>query len=343
MLKNGAATGLQARSEKPQSLLAEGTYGCTFYPPLPCKKGKQKGREKEVGKITRLVNADFELDIAETLRAIPNWESYFILSTEDSCSRKELEKIYKDYKHNCDFLERINPSQLTHLLSPYGGTTLRNYSFTPNFSVLSFLTHMATALDKMHTLGYGHFDIHEANILLDEKGVARLIDFGKSMKGDEINGDTIQKHSFSFTPSFVWQPPELAVMNGVQEHLPQQIAILRTFEKKSAFYDMQTYLNIPVDAQRHEFEEFWNFSESAQARQWDRFFRHYWRKFDVWSLGVICLRILKIQLVNKEYVNGPWKTEGDMLKRVLMQMLQASPAKRITIAQVCSLVKETKR
>jgi serine/threonine protein kinase len=340
MLKNGANTGLKDGGEKPQSLLAEGTYGCTFYPPLPCKKGKQKGREKEVGKLTRVVNADYELDIAEKLREIPNWESYYILSSEDSCSRKELEKMYKDYKKNCDFLERINPSQLTHLLSPYGGITLRKYSFRPDFSVLSFLSHMATALEKMHAIGYGHFDIHEANILIDEKGVARLIDFGKSMKGDEINGESIQKHSFTFTPSFVWQPPELTVMNGVQEHLPQQIAILRTFDKKAIFQTAQTYLNLNIDAQKHIFEDFWNFSESAQARQWDRFFRHYWRKFDVWSLGVIALRIMKIQLVNTEYINGLWKSEGELLKKVLIQMLQASPAKRATINQVCTMLKE---
>lgn len=324
-----------------QSLLAEGTYGCTFSPPLPCKKVKRGGKEaqKQVGKLTRKTNADFELDIAAALRNIPSWEKYFILSTEDTCSRKELEKLYKEYKGSCDFLRRVNPSQLTHLISPYGGITLRHYPLPSTFSVAQFLEHLGEGIEKMHSIGYGHFDIHDANILIDEKGVARLIDFGKSMKGDEMNLEKIQKLTFSFTPSFIWQAPELSVMNAIQEHIPEQLAILRTMEKKGIFRDGQTYLGLSQEYQKDNLEKFWNFSETAQGRSWDRFFRHHWKKFDVWSLGVIGLTVLKTMLSNTRYIETTWKKEGDVVKTALRRMIVSSPKERADIEEVLRILK----
>jgi serine/threonine protein kinase len=321
---------------KVQSLLAEGTYGCVFYPALPCKKGVDTS--KKVSKLTRIVNSELELDIANAIRTIPKWEDYYILSYEDNCSRKEIEKFYDQYKDKCDILHYVGSSQLTQLISPYGGMNLHKYIFPDTFSMHSFLKHMVQAVSQLHTLGYGHFDIHTKNILIDEKGVTRLIDFGKSVKGDKVDKELIERFSFPFTPSFDWQPPELAVMNAIQEGQPASRSVERVFEQKGAFRKMQTILGISIVQQEKELREFWNFSQSAQSGRWDAFFRHYWRKFDVWSLGVLGVHILSQLLIRERFVRMVWQKESASVIPVLKGMVQADPRKRLTIEKVLELL-----
>lgn len=319
-----------------QSLLDEGTYGCVFYPSLKCKKGAKT--DGKVSKLTRIVNSEFELDVADKLRKLPDWEKYYILSYEDNCSRRELEKIYEEYKTKCDFLERVKSGQLIQLISPFGGKSLREYYFPSTFSVLGFLGHLAEGVRKMHEIGYGHFDIHEGNVLIDSIGTARLIDFGKSMEGDKVDEDKLYRHTFTFTPSFVWQPPELAVMNAIQEGQPDHLAIQRVIEKKDVFRSIQSILKTPIAEQEYKLRNFINFSVSAQSRRWDAFFRHHWRKFDIWSLGVITINIISHLLIRPEFIEKVWKKEGDILLRVLKGMLVADPRERFTIEKVVSLL-----
>lgn len=326
-----------------QSMLAEGTYGCAFYPALPCKKGVKKNteREKKVSKLTRIVNSELELEAAAALRTIPAWKQYYIVSYEDECSRRELEQFYKEYKSRCEFLERVSSSQLIQLVSPYGGIDINKYNFPDSFSVLGYLKHLAKGIALMHEIGFGHFDIHEKNILIDGKGVARLIDFGKSMKGDTVDTEKIQKHTFTFTPSFIWQPPELAVMNAVQEGQTSGRSIERVMEQKGIFREIQSILGISIRQQEGELREFWNFSHSAQSRAWDTFFRHYWRKFDVWALGVVTLSLVTQMLIRSRFVQGIWQKESDTLVHVLRGMLHADPRRRFTIEKVVELLSTT--
>lgn len=154
-----------------------------------------------------------------------------------------------------------------------------------------------------------------------------------------MNLEKIQKLTFSFTPSFIWQAPELSVMNAIQEHIPEQLAILRTMEKKGIFRDGQTYLGLSQEYQKDNLEKFWNFSETAQGRSWDRFFRHHWKKFDVWSLGVIGLTVLKTMLSNTRYIETTWKKEGDVVKTALRRMIVSSPKERADIEEVLRILK----
>jgi serine/threonine protein kinase len=323
----------------PQSILAEGTYGCTFYPPITCSKSKQKAernakRSKKVGKITRQSDANYELDISRALSQKAGYEDYFAVQVAEDCSRADYEKIKRDYEEDCDFLKHTKTSELAYIIAPYAGIPLRQYPITQTFPLLGFMKHCLEGVQRMHELGYGHFDIHEMNILIDSKGTARFIDFGKSMKGDEVDAIKIRKHTFSFTPGFVWQPPELSVMNGIQNGMSQQSAIARTIEKKSVFRDIQNYLGITRLAQHKELEDFITYSESAQRGEWDRFFRHYWRTFDVWALGVVYIHVLKYLLVNPRFITDSWTQIGSRVRLVLKGMLHADPRKREKVEEL---------
>ena len=324
----------------PQSLLAEGSYGCTFYPPLRCKKskGSRAERSRKVGKITRKVNAEYELEVSQVLKGIPGWDMYFAVQEEESCTKSEIESIQREYREDCTFFKRSDPKSLMQIIAPYAGIPLRQYPITHTFPLLKWMEHCAKGLKLMHDKGYGHFDIHEMNMMIDSKGITRFIDFGKSMKGDSINDTMVRKHTFSFTPGFVWQAPELALMNAIQGGMTESSAIPQIIEKKTVFRDIQNYLGIRRLIQEEMLRDFWNFSDSAQHHEWAKLFRHYWRKFDVWSLGVVYIHILKMLLVNTKFITETWPMIGSRVRRCLQGMLVASPLRRSSIDAVLELL-----
>lgn len=327
----GPADPTHITSPAPHPPFAQGAYGCIMKRPLPCKKTKSK--PSNLGKLASQKNAAHEVEVSNDLASIPNVDMYFVRTREADCSKEELDTYYTQYKGTCEFLNTIQKKNLDQVLTPYAGVTVRDYPFKASFPFLTQLGHCLTGLKELHAIGYGHFDIHSANILIDSKGVMRFIDFGKTYKGDSMTAEDVGHFKYPFTPEFNWQPPEFALMNAIQKEIGQEEALYKTMEKKGVFRLVESMLGLRVETQAAELQEFWKYSSSAQEKDWVLFFKLYWRKLDVWSLGVVFLEILKLLFHHASFVKEVWPRDSVRITSVLKGMLQANPRERFSIEQ----------
>jgi serine/threonine protein kinase len=309
-------------------LIQEGSYGCAFTPPLPCKKSRASSKERQVGKVIKKKNAKIELKISTLIESIPGWQRYFIIQEEDNCSIKNFEELRVDYANQCKTMRKAKDSSLLQLLSPYGGTSLYDLAITNSFDYVGTLRHMLEGIVKLQTQGICHYDLHEANILVDMRGTLRMIDFGAAFVGEEVSESTIWRHIYNFQPDYPPQPPELSVQNGLHQGLSYGFSVQQTIQQKKVFQQLERLLGVPQAGQVRALHAFW--MEEWKGDNWVSFFHTYWRTWDAWAIGVMYLRLLEKCFLLPKFIEGQWMTYGRAIKTVLKGLLDVNPTKRMS-------------
>lgn len=131
--------------------------------------------EDYVGKFTSDENVARELIVSERLRkSNADWEPFVGVLLGDSCDVNLKEQLYIDCESvSWDSKNAIYPSRCV-------GVSLHEYlkrRITWKWLWTTF-HHLLNGLKLLHSLGIHHHDINAKNILVDERGTARLIDFG---------------------------------------------------------------------------------------------------------------------------------------------------------------------
>jgi predicted Ser/Thr protein kinase len=77
--------------------------------------------------------------------------------------------------------------------------------------VLGWMTQLALALEHLHEAGIRHRDIKPANLLLDDRGVLKLVDFGLALETDEdrLTREGMTFGTVSYAPPEWMDPPTL--------------------------------------------------------------------------------------------------------------------------------------
>jgi serine/threonine protein kinase len=329
-----------ATNNEPKSrLIQEGSYGCAFTPALPCKSSRASSTERQVGKIIKKKNAKIELSIATLIRAIPGHERYFIVQHEDACGPRNFEMLRSDYEEDCKTLRKAKDTQLVQLLSPHGGTSVYDLTLTNTFDYIGTFIHVLEGIVKLQTQGICHYDIHESNVLVDTRGVFRLIDFGAAFVGPEVNEKSIWRHIYSFEPSYPPQPPELSVQNGLHQGVSYGLSIQQTVLQKKVFKQMERLLGIPVSTHAREMHAFWSSLDNGwKADSWVSFFHTYWRTWDAWAVGVMFLKLLEKCFLLPAFINGPWAKHARTIRTVLKGLLEVNPTKRMSAESAVKLL-----
>jgi serine/threonine protein kinase len=320
------------------TLIKEGSYGCAFTPPLPCKKGRGSRKQRTVGKVMRKKNAAIELSIAALVRAIPNYEDYYVIQEDDLCSDANFRQLRKVYGAKCSILRSVASPQLTQLLAPYGGETLAHIAFDSKFHYVDYLKQLLTAVAKLNAQGICHFDIHGNNITVDFEGHLRIIDFGSAFVGDQITDEQTQKHMYSFQPTYPPQPPELSVQNGLNQSLGMAFSIQSTMDDKKVFPLLQSILGVSKEEQKRSLAEFWATEQLWKGGSWVPWFRAYWRLWDGYAVGVLFLDILRKMLLIPSFIDGEYAKRGPVIRTVLKGLLAANPMKRMTAGEALSVL-----
>lgn len=159
-------------------MIGIGSYGCVYRPP-PCRTPSMTGPDYEyVGKLVAQKDVSTELAVSERLReAGVNWEPYVAILLGDSCSLDTHDPIYEDCQSRTDI-----PFEGTYEVYPsrYAGIPLWKYLDEPvTYKWLwEAFRQLVRTLDFIHSWNIYHNDIRSDNILVDETGAVRLIDFG---------------------------------------------------------------------------------------------------------------------------------------------------------------------
>lgn len=330
------------------NLIAAGTYGCAFTPPLLCKD-KRKVQAGLVGKITVKDDADQEILIANKIRTIPLSKNYFLLPLPESCEpAPRSEQSDTNLKlGKCGPIEsKDHPlpyEQTQQIFTPFGGKAfygiLKASSFNPKtFDLPSFMQHMLEAGSTLLVAGVCHFDLHPGNILLDTKGVPRLIDFGMSFISKTISTDILNQRwkelAFSgLMPEILnSECPEVTIMNAVFNNAyTNENAIQKAMIGKPMVSDTETYFGISKQQQINSFTEFWSTSGVIQKKDVVGFWRLYWSKFDAWAIGCIFMSILKRLMFYKDTV------KNQLVLATIKGLTDVNPRKRLDCIEALSL------
>jgi serine/threonine protein kinase len=316
----------EAKAKAKSKLIQEGSYGCAFTPPLPCKKSRASSTERQVGKIIKKQHANIELSISTLIHAIPGWQRYFLIQEEDTCTSKNFAALRDEYENQCKTLRKAKDSSLLQLLSPHGGTSLFDLTLTNTFDYIGSLRHMLEGVQKLQTQGICHYDLHEANILVDTRGTFRMIDFGAAFVGPEVSNKSIWRHIYDFQPEYAPQPPELSVQNGLHQGLSYNYTIQQTIAQKKVFKQLERLLGVPVVGQAEALDGFWR----NTSGDWPSFFHAHWASWDTWAVGVIFLKLLEKCFLLPAFVNVQWASKARELKAVLKGLLNVDPTKRMS-------------
>lgn len=315
-------------------LLGKGVFGCTFDPAPPCAGGKVfKEIEGAVGKIT-VEDPEDELKIGRAIMALPLAKQYFALPTAGCVPATP---VRDDDVEKCGIItDRGEKTTLSMLLMPAGGSALsrvvENDKAWVARNFVRMFVHLLEGIEIYQREGFVHNDIHDGNILVDSRGVARFIDFGLAFRLQDVHRWEDANLGRTFKPKYVWQAPEVHAMRmyfggistaaGVAELLrinEDYRGLERLFPKRGRCVDALT--------------RFMREDPAVRAGATQVILTH-GKRFDWWRIG-LCMFIVWNELVAW---SGFWDTplyrrQRDRVLEVVEGMTEWDPRRRMSPAR----------
>jgi serine/threonine protein kinase len=313
-------------------LLGQGWYGCVVSTPLPCKYPQfiPNASARDTTKISREVDLEEEVRVSNILREIPFARNYFIILKGSPCqpSTRSLE-VEPDLK-KCDIVVRKGLDTLKAVRMDYGGTALHYYRIRPaSFDLWAFGTRMLEAGVILVTHGIVHCDLHQGNVLMDNYGIPRIIDFGLAIIKKYVSGAKAANDlTYSYDPTYVQQPPELSLFHAALDKRSIASVLPDIIQKKRTSGILNMVLGVTTDDLLADLTAFSMESTAFQKISLLEYWEHYWSKFDAWSIGVILLQVMN-NLLKVGYDSHPsYKKYRVMMRRVIGKLLCHDPRSR---------------
>lgn len=216
-------------------LLGFGTYGCGFYPPLPCEQQQLEQRRgsnsnsssknnniKKVGKVfVRARNAATELAGTQVLLEADRKQRYFLYPVQ-ACDVSRAAVLADGQCPHID--QAALPPRFRQLIADHGGITLKEFFKAQPLrslrrtDVLRLLQRLFQGVRVLGRFGLAHQDIKPDNIVISAAHGPRFIDWG--LMTTESRCFTSRNPMFG-SPSYVYSPPELRWPYYLKQLLPQ--------------------------------------------------------------------------------------------------------------------------
>ncbi len=193
--------------------LGSGTYGCVFFPPIKCNRGKKVDGVGKVLKNTKEYNE--EMSIGKKLKNIDNNGEVFstlvkgctvnidnVLEDEDFDKCVHVKESIKNYK-------QIVYKERGVDLNKYLTENFENYRTTDE-NILKQIENLLKGVKLLHDHNMAHMDLKKDNILItdsdEKKDKLLLFDFGLSRNFNEIYN--YDKSDYLLEYSYHIYPPE---------------------------------------------------------------------------------------------------------------------------------------
>tara|TARA_Y100000817_G_scaffold256118_1_gene209395 strand:- start:5328 stop:6347 length:1020 start_codon:yes stop_codon:yes gene_type:complete len=197
-------------------LIDEGSYGCVYYPSVPCKG---KSNTKIISKIqTDDETSRREFILGSLIEKIPNYFLYFA-PVKKKCSIDISTASFND-KKSCSLFKTYKDKKFVNQIMPYvqGGSirefvTKRKHPKLVSRVLLDGFSHLLKGLNILHKNDICHFDIKLDNILVDEvRNIPIWIDFGLSIQISDLKKN-VKKYFFMFNAEYNSWPIEIHLAN----------------------------------------------------------------------------------------------------------------------------------
>lgn len=310
--------------EESRHFMYQGSYGCVFYPSIPCKVDDKMNSKtindnyvsgKYVTKVLPPEEAIIELKISSMLqKADPN-NKYTIAYRPEICKKVD---IPKDRIKECVNYKKKNIG----VYMEYGGENIDNWivnirdnnsKVKAEYILCDMFLYAVEGLLFIHKAGIAHLDIKRANMLIKEhnkKKIPVYIDFGlASYKGaDALVVDTYY---------CIWPPDFMLVQRKIKD-LPK---IVEEIKKCFREYSIDEIADIVDETTNVEYMKIYMIAI-------DMFLKNrleYYKTVDIFSLGQMFYNILM---------------KGTKFDSLLQKMIDLNPKTRINGSE---LEKECKK
>jgi serine/threonine protein kinase len=207
---------------KKSKLLAQGGFGCIYYPGLKCN-GKPQTNKNVVSKLQKKdASSDNEIKIGKIIMKIDNYQLFF-LPVVNSCP-VNLSLFNKELLSECNIVENNknsnaksyilmeipyvkNKSFYTILIDMYSSKKHIIVGLIENYA---YLLESISILLKKHIV---HFDIKSENILYNQNThLPVILDFGVSIDMNTFNYKNIFTYFYTYSPDYYIWPLEVHVI-----------------------------------------------------------------------------------------------------------------------------------
>jgi hypothetical protein len=324
-------------------LLGTGVYGCTFDPAPRCAGGsvfRSVGGMPAVGKITTEDTTE-ELSLGREIMALPLARQYFAAPVA-SC--KPVMPLRDPDAGKCG-ITNGSEGDLTLLAMAGAGKDIMSWAADLQLLALHYermFIHLLEGIVLLQSANIVHNDIHMGNILVDERGVARLIDFGLSFRLADIKGWSDSNLSTNFRPKYFMQAPEVhawrMLLNGVR--LGDGVAQLKSINTEYGDIERQYPARQSMIA---SLENLMRTSKAVMMRDGGAFVRAYGAKFDCWRIG-LCMWLLWDDLLKwSGFQDTELWTHRDVIRRVLGGLTDFNPRTRFSAKKALGILSPNNR
>jgi len=322
-------------------LLGQGVYGCVFEPMPRCAGGqalRQIAGMPAVGKITVEDPVD-ELEIGKAIMQLPMASAYFAVATA-SC-RPEMPVDDPDVRSCKVITEEGGSTRLSMLMMPAAGQQLLRWSQNKvrlADQYMRVFIHLLEGMILYQRAGIVHNDIHMGNILLDDRDVARYIDFGLAFRMDHVKRWDDANLGRTFRPKYVWQAPEIHAMrmrfNGVRtsDGVRQLKEINPEYEQLERQFPGRASAETAVKGVLEK----WPADGLALVQA-------YGKQFDAWRIGLCMWMLWQDLLVWSGFRATALWQQRDLVRSVLGGMTEFDPAARWSAARALAVLDPTNR
>lgn len=320
------------------SLLGQGVYGCTFNPAPRCAGGpvfSRIGGLPAVGKVTS-EDVTEELGIGKEIMALPMASAYFALPSKEC---KTETPIRDPDVGECKVMEEEG-AKFTTLIMPAAGEQLLKYGMNLRRLAENYVRifiHLLEGACIYQDAGYVHNDIHMGNILVDDRGVARYIDFGLAFRVEDVKVWEDANLGSKFKPEYIWQAPEVHAWRMMKGGIRLAEGV-RQLQDKNPEY-LQLEYQYPkrarcVDALR----DFMLSSKEVARGDGGAFVRAYGKRFDSWRIG-LCMWFLWVDLLRSPSVTSTaLYAKRDLVRSVIGGLTDFDPRARLSVAAALLLL-----
>jgi len=330
-------------------LLAEGGYGCIFYPSINCR-GKETQEIKYISKIQHDdSSSQNEIFIGSIIiKNIPNYNLFFA-PAQSHCNITARKLDFTDM-HKCSVINKKTKKKLINLKMPYThGKEIGNF-IIKNKNVKLIITniihsyqHLLHSIQKLQKINICHFDIKTHNIIFDtNRNIPILIDFGLSIlisKNIHRNMKKLQLYFYRYVPQYYIWPLEVHILNYLL-HIKKNNELLNTsdindivqqfidnnkiLKKNFSKTTINLYKKLCLSFAR-------KFIQLPKNKCIERILS-YWKTWDNYGLSICFFKILKF-INPKGFQKNPFIIHFSQL---LFQNIHPVPSKRFDIETTLS-------
>lgn len=294
-----------------------------------------------VSKIQKNVHSELELKLVDKVRRLPLASHYFLLPEPTTCHLNSSQK--EIVEKTCDVTEDVPFNRITQMVIPYGGQSLRYAKINfKTFSFKRFMRHLLEGISLLKNNKLVHADIHAGNVLLGDNNLPMLIDFAKLITFDETSEDMYKTRFLAFEPGHEQIPPECLLMAGL--HLTPKTAeqIIDVIPNMlDISYLSANFVNYSREEQQQDLRLF---MKQFQQENPDSFLNlpTFWRtiapKFDVYSIGVACLKLLQNFLRSPYFAERQYSVGRPAIEKVIRGLISFNPYTRLSPEQALSML-----